>query len=75
MDDAVKLGIINSSESGIITTSFLRCHVAYISYYALYANVSGSETTLLQKLMGDGSVSNVVPAAAKVVGNRMGNLQ
>lgn len=75
VDDAVKLGIINSTESGIITSNFLRCHVAYISYYALYANVSGSETTLLQKLIDDGSVSNVVQAAAKVVGTRIGNLQ
>ena len=75
VDDAVKLGIINSTESGIITSNFLRCHVAYISYYALYANVAGSETTLLQKLIDDGSVSNVVPAAAKVVGTRIGNLQ
>ncbi|MBE6992787.1 MAG: S-layer homology domain-containing protein [Ruminococcaceae bacterium] len=75
VDDAVELGIINSTESGIITSNFLRCHVAYISYYALYASVAGSETTLLQKLMDDGSVSNVVPAAAKIVGARIGNLQ
>ena len=73
VNDAVALGIINSVEADTITGSFLRCHVAYISYYALYAELSGSESTLLQKLMDDGSVSKVVPAAAKVVGVRMGS--
>ena len=72
VDDAVDLGIINAAEAGIIIQSFLRCHVAYVSYYALYGKIAGERTTLLQKLVDNGSVSGIVPAAAKVVGKRAG---
>lgn len=75
VDDAAGLGIINSAEAGAISSEFLRCHVAYVSYYALYAKLNGSNTTLLQKLMDDGSVTDVVPAVAKIVSRRMGDLQ
>ncbi len=72
VDDAVSLGLINSVEAGVISGSFLRSHVAYISYYALYAAMADGETALLQKLMDDGAVSNVAAAAAKVIGARAG---
>ncbi len=62
---AKSIGNITEGEHLMLTkNSFVRDHMAYISYYALFANVKGSEITLLDKLVGAGVVSKSASTTA-----------
>lgn len=71
LDDAQRLSLITTGEAQVISQSFLRAHVAYVSFYSLFNNVNGTDSTLLQTLQAAGAVSNPVSGCAKLVGTRI----
>ena len=63
MSDAVALSVITSGEKNSVSTgTFYRSKVAYLSYFTLFARLSASETTLLEKLENAGSVDSFTAA-------------
>lgn len=74
LDFAKSLGNITEGEYGLISKSaFMRDHMAYLSYYALFAKIKGSDMQLLDKLVSAGSVSraNANTAISKVTSPRL----
>lgn len=58
LDFAVSVGNITASEKkNIEKTAFLRDHMAYLSYYSLFAKLKAQDVTLLEKLISDGTVN------------------
>lgn len=59
--NAVGLGVLTPGEQKLLTEqTFLRAHVAYISYFALDVSDQGSGNTLVQRLVSDGTLDQVV---------------
>lgn len=74
VDFAKNAGNITAGEYEIIKKeSFMRDHMAYLSYHTLFAKLKGSEQTLLDKLIADGTVSKTVSdrAIAKMSSPRL----
>lgn len=71
LEDAQRLSLITSAEASVISQSFLRAHVAYVSFYSLFNNVNGTGKTLLQTLQAAGAVTDPIPGCAKIVGTRV----
>ncbi len=54
LEDARKVGVISTKEYDLFnSTTLLRAHAVYISYYALSAPISGQNMTLADKLIAD----------------------
>lgn len=65
VEDAVALDILTEGErTQFASLPFLRAQVAYLSYYALFASVNGTEQTLLDRLTVTGAVDAKVAKAA-----------
>lgn len=65
LDNAVSFGVLTQGEASVLKTStFLRAHLVYISYYALDSKMAGSSTTLRQSLMNKGVFSAAESSAA-----------
>lgn len=72
MNDAVRLGLVNAAERARLDTqSFLRSEVAYLSYYALFADTA-SGTPLMERLIAGGALDRqaVIRAMSGVSGTR-----
>lgn len=73
-EDAVRAGIINDAELLTINNEgFLRAHVAYLSYYALYSSKKTSGMMLMLSLEQSGAITsyNVAPSMLQLVGTRI----
>lgn len=64
MDDALSLGVLTQGESDLFSQDFSRARVAYLSYVTLSARLSGSTTTLLERLISQGAVSRTTATTA-----------
>ena len=65
MDAARDLGVIGAAEHlRINSTPFTRDHMVYLSYYALFSKVKGTEVTLLESLISRGAVDRAAADAA-----------
>ncbi len=62
LDFAQSVGVFTPAEVAGFKKSFLRDEMYYMSYYALFAKLKGTETTLLEHLVSIGALS-----ASKVV--------
>ena len=74
LDKAVASGVLTQGEANLLKTStFLRAHLVYVSYYALEATISGTNTTLRQSLINKGifTSSAYSAAVAMVPGKRI----
>lgn len=66
LDRALNHGALTNGEHQMLQTdSFLRAHVAYVSYYALDMVLSGSQQTLAQRLEGAGLFTSQQLSAAR----------
>lgn len=73
-EDAVRAGIINSAElSAFNEQGFLRAHVAYLSYYALYSRIKTTGMMLMLSLENNGIITQeqVVSSLALLSGERI----
>ena len=57
MDDSVKLGMLSAAERTSLQAVFTRAQVAYLSYRALFETLSGSEDSILTRLISQGVIS------------------
>lgn len=74
VDFAKTVGNITEGEHLMLKKeSFMRDHMAYISYYGLFAKLKGSDSTLLDKLVSAGAVSKSASekATAKMTSPRL----
>ncbi|MBR5478566.1 MAG: hypothetical protein IKU84_00125 [Clostridia bacterium] len=74
IDFAKNAGNITAGEHQLITKeSFMRDHMTYLSYHTLFAKLKGSESTLLDKLINEKTVSRSVAdrAIAKMTSPRL----
>ena len=68
MDSAAELGVLTAGEKTAFSAEkFYRSKVAYLSFFTLSANVSGTDYNLLTKLINAGSVSG--STASSVMGS------
>ena len=69
LSDAQKVGLLTTKECDLLnSTTLLRAHLVYVSYYALSTPVSGSTTTLEQRLIFQGVFSqSALNSAHKLV--------
>ena len=51
-------------KKGFKKESFMRDHMAYVSYYGLFAKLKGADSTLLDKLISAGAVSKSASESA-----------
>ena len=61
---AERTGIISRKEVLLLEGAFLRDKMVYLSYYSLFANYKGKNSTLLQGLISDGKISKQTADAA-----------
>ena len=74
LDRAVASGVLTAGERTMLAAdAFLRAELAYISWYALDAQVSGSGQTLCQSLMSKSIFTDVENASARalITGSRI----
>ena len=64
-DKAVAVGLISTAENRNFATLFYRDHVAYTSYLALFTPLKDTGTTLIEKLLASGAVSEQAYAAIR----------
>ena len=64
-DKAVAVGLISTAENRNFATLFYRDHVAYTSYLALFTPLKDAGTTLIEKLLASGAVSEQAYAAIR----------
>ena len=65
VDFAKSAGNITDGEYNMLKKeSFMRDHMAYVSYYGLFAKLKGADSTLLDKLIGAGVVSKSASESA-----------
>ncbi len=61
---AQQIGLISPGEAPLLGQPFLRDKMVYLSYYSLYANYKGKDSTLLQRLVSNGKIEQVTADAA-----------
>lgn len=61
---AVSIGMLSGNEAALLGQPFLRDKMVYMSYYALFANYKGKDTTLLQGLVAGGKISQATADSA-----------
>ena len=63
---AARLGVLTAGEQKILAEqTFLRAHVAYVSYFALDASYKGGGQTLVQKLVSNGVFDQLIVDAVR----------
>jgi hypothetical protein len=67
LDRAVSYGLLTASERTLLTGTFLRAQVAYVSYYALDGALNGSRESLGQRLVSAGVFTQDQLAQAKAL--------
>lgn len=71
LEFAKSINLIDSSlYNKLITTTFLRDHIAKTSYDALKHSINGSEQTLVDKLIADNAIEEAVAEEIGVIGEQ-----
>jgi len=72
LDKMIALGIITRSQATTFSSKPLRGYIASISHLSLFANIKGTDTTLLEKLyLQDNAISLAQMKAASVIDSRV----